>query len=159
MHWLPSCGRCRVALVVYSALTRRLLCCVSLPLLVVGCLFASAECVCFRCVFSIAVVVVRWFALHDSAAVCVLLPSPFTIQADLADKRTVQEADAKEFANELNIQFLETSAKEATNVENAFLTMAYEIKQRMANAGPEVGNPQTGPKLTGGTNVKKKSCC
>ncbi len=88
-------------------------------------------CVCFRRVFSIAVVVVRWFAFHDSAAVCVLLPSPFTIQADLADKRTVLEADAKEFANERNIQFLETSAKEARNVENAFLTMAYEIKQRM----------------------------
>jgi Ras-related protein Rab-1A len=77
---------------------------------------------------------------------------------DLADKRTVQETDAREFANELNIQFLETSAKEATNVENAFLTMAYEIKQRMANAGPETSN-DTGPNLSSGAAVKKKGCC
>ena len=82
------------------------------------------------------------------------------VQADLADKRTVQEQDAREFANELNIQFLETSAKEATNVENAFLTMAYEIKQRMANSGPETGTAAgTGPNLSTGESVKKKGCC
>ena len=93
---------------------------------------------------------------------CKAVYSSFTFvvpQADLADKRTVQESDAREFANELNIQFLETSAKEATNVENAFLTMAYEIKQRMASAGPETGTVQTGPNLSTGASVKKKGCC
>ena len=80
-------------------------------------------------------------------------------QADLADKRTVAEKDAKEFANELSIQFLETSAKEATNVENAFLTMAYEIKQRMASTGPDVSSANTGPELHAGASVKKKGCC
>jgi len=80
-------------------------------------------------------------------------------KADLADKRTVQESDAREFATELSIQFLETSAKEATNVENAFLTMAYEIKQRMASAGPETGPSTTGPNLSASTNLKKKGCC
>ena len=88
-----------------------------------------------------------------------LVYSMLCLQADLADKRTVQETDAREFANELNIQFLETSAKEATNVENAFLTMAYEIKQRMASAGPEAGAVQTGPNLSTGASVKKKGCC
>jgi Ras-related protein Rab-1A len=33
-------------------------------------------------------------------------------------------------ADEIGIPFLETSAKDATNVENAFMTMAGEIKNR-----------------------------
>lgn len=36
----------------------------------------------------------------------------------------------QEFADQLNIPFLETSAKSATNVEQAFLTMAKQIKDR-----------------------------
>jgi hypothetical protein len=34
-------------------------------------------------------------------------------------------------ADEIGIPFLETSAKDATNVENAFMTMAGEIKNRL----------------------------
>lgn len=34
------------------------------------------------------------------------------------------------FADELGIPFLETSAKNATNVEQAFLTMSKQIKDR-----------------------------
>ncbi len=37
---------------------------------------------------------------------------------------------AKAFADNLKIPFLETSAKTATNVEQAFMTMAAEIKNR-----------------------------
>ena len=37
---------------------------------------------------------------------------------------------SKEFADQLKIPFLETSAKTALNVEQAFLTMAKEIKDR-----------------------------
>ena len=36
----------------------------------------------------------------------------------------------QEFADQLGIPFLETSAKSATNVEQAFLTMAKQIKDR-----------------------------
>ena len=36
------------------------------------------------------------------------------------------------FADEIGIPFLETSAKSATNVEQAFMTMAAEIKNRCA---------------------------
>ncbi|KAK5157199.1 GTP-binding protein of the rab [Oleoguttula sp. CCFEE 6159] len=39
--------------------------------------------------------------------------------------------DKKEFADSLGIPFLETSAKNASNVEQAFLTMARQIKERM----------------------------
>ncbi|TKR60774.1 hypothetical protein L596_027969 [Steinernema carpocapsae] len=38
---------------------------------------------------------------------------------------------AKEYADQLGIPFLEASAKSSTNVEQAFLTMAGEIKNRM----------------------------
>ena len=40
----------------------------------------------------------------------------------------------QEYADQLEIPFLETSAKDATNVESAFLTMASEIKNRFAYA-------------------------
>lgn len=40
-------------------------------------------------------------------------------------------SDLQEFADSLGIPFLETSAKNASNVEQAFLTMARQIKERM----------------------------
>jgi len=45
----------------------------------------------------------------------------------------IVECGFKEFADQLNIPFLETSAKNATNVEQAFLTMAKHIKDRYAS--------------------------
>lgn len=55
-------------------------------------------------------------------------------KADLTTKRVVQTADAKEFADGMGIPFLETSAKDATNVEQAFVTMATEIKAKSSKA-------------------------
>ena len=55
--------------------------------------------------------------------------------------QVVDTAVAKEFADQLGIPFLETSAKSAANVEQAFVTMAAEIKARMAQtpAATKVG--------------------
>jgi hypothetical protein len=39
----------------------------------------------------------------------------------------------QDFADEMGIPFLETSAKSSTNVEQAFMTMAGEIKNRSAS--------------------------
>lgn len=44
---------------------------------------------------------------------------------------------SKEFADSLGIPFLETSAKNASNVEQAFLTMARQIKERMGNTASQ----------------------
>uniref|UniRef100_A0A7S4PH67 Uncharacterized protein n=1 Tax=Guillardia theta TaxID=55529 RepID=A0A7S4PH67_GUITH len=55
-------------------------------------------------------------------------------KSDLASKRAVDTSVAKEYADSLGIPFLETSAKDSTNVEQAFITMAAEIKARMAQA-------------------------
>lgn len=43
------------------------------------------------------------------------------------------DTSIQEFADSLGIPFLETSAKNASNVEQAFLTMARQIKERMGN--------------------------
>jgi Ras-related protein Rab-1A len=69
-------------------------------------------------------------------------------KSDLTSKKVVETAVAKvralgcpiedctnrrrlqEFADQLGIPFLETSAKSATNVEQAFLTMSKQIKDR-----------------------------
>jgi len=53
-------------------------------------------------------------------------------KSDLTSKKAVDYNTAKEFADTLSLSFLETSAKNATNVEQAFITMAAEIKNRMA---------------------------
>jgi len=47
---------------------------------------------------------------------------------DLTDQRQVTAEEGKELADHYNIRFLETSAKESTNVEEAFTLMTKEIK-------------------------------
>lgn len=65
----------------------------------------------------------------------------------------------QDFADELAIPFLETSAKSATNVEQAFMTMASEIKNRMATApSAKMGNQTTLP-IGKSTDVKKPAGC
>merc|ERR1712187_578978 len=53
-------------------------------------------------------------------------------KCDLVSKRIVEYESAKQFADSLDIPFLETSAKNSHNVEQAFLTMAAQIKTRIA---------------------------
>ena len=50
----------------------------------------------------------------------------------------VNSTSAKEYADQLDIPFLETSAKNATNVEQTFMTMVAEIKNRV---GPPAAQP------------------
>jgi len=65
----------------------------------------------------------------------------------------------QEFADSLGIPFLETSAKSATNVEQAFLTMARQIKERM---GTTTANTKPTVPIGQGTGVQSGSgggCC
>jgi len=43
---------------------------------------------------------------------------------------SISSGAVQAFADEIGIPFLETSAKNATNVEQAFMTMAAEIENR-----------------------------
>jgi len=50
-------------------------------------------------------------------------------KSDLESTRKVPTEQAKEFADSLNIDFLETSAKNSQNVEKAFTTMASQVSE------------------------------
>ncbi|KAJ3215920.1 Ras- protein Rab-1A [Clydaea vesicula] len=82
-------------------------------------------------------------------------------KSDLVNKKVVEYNAAKEFADSLTIPFLETSAKNATNVEQAFLTMAKHIKDRMgANTTTGAGGKKEPLKI--GSPVKTEAaggCC
>ena len=52
-------------------------------------------------------------------------------KCNLVSERKVSTEDAREFADQLNLNFLETSAKDSTNVEEAFSKMAKAIKEKL----------------------------
>jgi hypothetical protein len=53
----------------------------------------------------------------------------------------------------LGIKFLETSAKDAVNVEKAFTTLSNEIKSKVQSK-PGVGSRTTASERTAGTTLK-----
>lgn len=78
-------------------------------------------------------------------------------KSDRTADRVVTEVQAKEFADELGIPFIETSAKSSKNVEEAFLTMAGElIRQRDSRGG---GNETSGIDLNGEKKAPGGGCC
>jgi len=83
-------------------------------------------------------------------------------KADLVEKKVVEYNEAKEFADSLGISFLETSAKSAHNVEEAFLTMTRQIKERVSRSHEGPSKPNGNVNIS--TNSKKipsqkKKCC
>lgn len=77
-------------------------------------------------------------------------------KADLSDKKVVEYTTAKEFADALEIPFLETSALSSTNVEQAFYTMARQIKAQMASNGSS-GKANTGANNKSNVNLRGQS--
>ncbi|XP_062201055.1 ras-related protein Rab11D-like isoform X1 [Phragmites australis] len=90
-------------------------------------------------------------------------------KSDLEDKRAVSTEDAKGFAEKENLFFLETSALQATNVENSFQTVLTEIfkihsKKNMAADTKANGSA---PSLAGkkvlvpgpAQEISKSKCC
>ncbi|CAJ0828006.1 104_t:CDS:2, partial [Entrophospora sp. SA101] len=55
-------------------------------------------------------------------------------KCDWAEKREIKKEQGQELADELGIDFLETSAKSSINVEEAFFTLARAIKKRLIDA-------------------------
>lgn len=83
-------------------------------------------------------------------------------KSDLTSKKVVEYNVAKEFADQLNIPFLETSAKSSTNVEQAFLTMAKQIKDRMGSSTVNNAAGKANVKLGQGQSVADSNaggCC
>jgi Ras-related protein Rab-1A len=71
--------------------------------------------------------------------------------------RAVSAEEAREYAEKLNIPFLETSAKNADNVEKAFLTMAQELIKIRAARG--ANQQASSVKLKGQEKKSKMKCC
>lgn len=68
---------------------------------------------------------------NNSTFFCHPLLTPILIKVKVIGKNYhLTLLDLQAFADELGIPFLETSAKDAVNVEQAFLTMAAEIKKK-----------------------------
>lgn len=64
-------------------------------------------------------------------------------KCDLVEKKVVDTSRGQALADEFNIQFLETSAKNNINVDEAFFTIARDIKKRRAEEGLTGGNGTT----------------
>jgi Ras-related protein Rab-1A len=83
-------------------------------------------------------------------------------KSDLTAKRQVTYEQAKEFADSMNMEFIETSAKQSSNVDRAFTTIATQIKQRMASqpaaAGGNLSESKPVTALTG-DKVESGGCC
>lgn len=75
--------------------------------------------------------------------------------------QAISNEEGEALAKEYNIHFYETSAKQNLNVENAFLKIATDVKNRLIADGGSNNAASGGHKLApgGGSTAAKKGCC
>ena len=81
-------------------------------------------------------------------------------KSDLKDQRQVSYQEGKEFADSLGMQFLETSAKEKMNIDEAFLTLTKAILPTVPEnkrTSDHMGDNITPPSRN--KQPKKDKCC
>jgi Ras-related protein Rab-1A len=94
---------------------------------------------------------------HAMVEVCRLLVGN---KADLSDKRAVKTDEGMSVARQYGIPFIETSAKDCSNVESMFVTMAQAMKKRAD--GPIEGSEiqkKTDVVVPMGRSIKKTRDC
>ena len=84
-------------------------------------------------------------------------------KCDLEDKRAVSTEEGQELADHYCVRFLETSAKDSKNVEQAFTLMTREIKNRVAvkPVAKEASKGASNQKLDSSKKIapQKSGCC
>merc|ERR1712232_1089516 len=79
-------------------------------------------------------------------------------KCDLSSKKVISDDDAKELADSLNIPFMETSAKNAHNVDQAFQGIAHEIKECITKM-PQTGVAIASLTLSANKLMQQSNCC
>ena len=87
-------------------------------------------------------------------------------KADMEEKRMISTARGQEVAQQNGIKFYETSAKNNTNIEEAFITLATDILDRVPKESPKVNGPSSSNVKPGGglnldeyVNKARDGCC
>ncbi|KAH3764060.1 Rab GTPase [Pelomyxa schiedti] len=79
-------------------------------------------------------------------------------KCDMVDKKVVEYEKGKALADEYGIKILETSAKNSTNVEEAFITLAKDIKLHTIDRAPAPVTPPTTVTLDTNPNPPHRGC-
>ena len=75
-------------------------------------------------------------------------------------ERQVSTEEGQALAQQMGVYFLETSAKDCKNVDDAFIQLSKEIKGRVAAPGVKAQGQDKGEKLKRQTKqVKAAGCC
>jgi GTPase SAR1 family protein len=89
-------------------------------------------------------------------------------KSDLESRRAVTQEEGQAFAERHGLVFLETSAKTAANVEEAFVNSAKSIHTKIQEGTLDVQNESTGIRVGappaangpgGGARPQSSSCC
>ena len=78
-------------------------------------------------------------------------------KCDLENERVVTAKEAKEFADSLGISFLETSAKQRVNIDEAFMTLTKQIYELLPETERRTDEKLTANKIN--KQTEKSGCC
>merc|ERR1711911_26923 len=81
---------------------------------------------------------------HSSSNMVIMLIGN---KSDLEARREVKKEEGEAFAREHGLIFMETSAKTAANVEEAFINTANEIHQKIQDGVFDINNESNGIKV------------